>query len=187
VAVGENRYGEGREALMRATIRVVGRDGLRGFSYRAVAREAGVANTLIVHHFGSADGLLRETLEMAVNASIEGELENDTGELETLGLRLADFVASDPDLQAFQYEMLLEARRRPELRPALERVYDAYRDLIRRELVRMGHDEAGDALARVVFALMDGLVLQQVVFGDPGETERGLTRLRELLRTAPLP
>jgi hypothetical protein len=66
-------------------------------------------------------------------------------------------------------------------------VYDAYRDLIRRELVRMGHDEAGDALARVVFALMDGLVLQQVVFGDPGETERCLTRLRELLRTAPLP
>ncbi len=54
---------------MRATVKVVARDGLRGFTYRAVAREAGVTNALIAHHFGSARGLLRATLEMAKSAT----------------------------------------------------------------------------------------------------------------------
>jgi DNA-binding transcriptional regulator YbjK len=179
-----NRYGEGRDALMQATVEVVARDGLRGFSQRAVARRAGVASSLIAHHFGSSDGLLRATLEMAAEVSIARELEDVTGDVGTLGRDLARDVAEDPDLQTFQYEMLLEARRRPELRPLLQRVYDAYRDGLRRELERMGHDEPGDDLARVVFALMDGLVLQQVVFGQPADTERTLARMRELLRDA---
>ncbi len=169
---------------MRATVAVVARDGLRGFSQRAVAREAGVTSSLIAHHFGSSDGLLRATLEMAAEVSITRELEDVTGDVDALGRDLARDVAADPDLQTFQYEMLLAARRRPELRPLLQRVYDAYRNGLRRELMRMGHDEPTDDLARVVFALMDGLVLQQVVFGDAAQTERTLARMRQLLRDA---
>jgi AcrR family transcriptional regulator len=169
---------------MQATVAVVARDGLRGFSQRAVAREAGVASSLIAHHFGSSEGLLRATLEMAAEVSIARELEDVTGDVEALGRGLARDVAADPDLQAFQFEMLLEARRRPELRPLLQRVYDAYRNGVRRELMRMGYDEPTDALARAVFALMDGLVLQQVVFDEPAQTERTLERMRLLLQDA---
>jgi AcrR family transcriptional regulator len=167
---------------MQATVKVVARDGLRGFTYRAVAREAGVANTLIAHHFGSGENLLHATLQMAAEVSIARELETVTGDVESLGRDLAADVERDPDLQAFQFEMLLEARRRPELRPVLARVYDAYRDGVRRELERMGYEEPGDELARAVFALMDGLVLQQVAFADPEQTQRTLERLRALLR-----
>jgi AcrR family transcriptional regulator len=175
-------HGEGREALMRATVKVVARDGLRGFTYRAVAREAGVANTLIAHHFGSAKNLLQATVEMAAEVSLEGELGAVTADLESLGRSIGPAVARDPDLQVFQYEMLLAARHDPELRPVLERIYDTYRDGVRRELARMGFDEPGDSLARLVFALIDGLVLQQVLFEDADATDRTLDRLRRLLR-----
>ena len=46
-------YDEGREALLQAAVRVVADKGLRGLTFRAVAEEAGVNNTLVVHHFGS--------------------------------------------------------------------------------------------------------------------------------------
>lgn len=167
---------------MRATVKVVARDGLRGFTYRAVAREAGVANTLIAHHFGSAKNLLQATVEMAAEVSLEGELGAVTTDLESLGRSIGPAVARDPDLQVFQYEMLLAARHDPELRPVLERIYDTYRDGVRRELARMGFDEPGDSLARLVFALIDGLVLQQVLFEDADATDRTLDRLRRLLR-----
>lgn len=184
VGAGSQRvpHGEGREALMRATVKVVARDGLRGFTYRAVAREAGVANTLIAHHFGSGKNLLQATVEMAAEVSLEGELGAVTTDLESLGRSIGPAVARDPDLQVFQYEMLLAARHDPELRPVLERIYDTYRDGVRRELARMGFDEVGDSLARLVFALIDGLVLQQVLFEDADATDRTLDRLRLLLR-----
>jgi hypothetical protein len=37
------------------------------------------------------------------------------------------------------------------------------------------------ALTRLVFAALDGLVLQQLIFADPGATDAAIERLRELL------
>ena len=87
-------------------------------------------------------------------------------------------------LQAFQYELALEARRRPELMPAIERMYRGYIEATRRELMRLGLDEPTDHLARAVFVMLDGIVLQQTLFGDAAETEAVVERLRDLLRSA---
>jgi AcrR family transcriptional regulator len=179
------RHGQGREALLAATVHVVAREGLRGLTYRAVAEEAGVANTLVAHHFGTRDALLQAALEWAAEQSIGVSLlEPATGRLEDFATGLAAFVDEDADMQAFQYELALEARRRPELLPAVERMYGGYVEATRRELMRMGLDEPSDELARAVFALLDGIVLQQTLFGDAGATERVVERLRELLRSA---
>ena len=114
----------GAEALLRATVHVVAREGLRGLTYRAVAEEAGVANTLVAHHFGTRDALLQAALEWAAEQSIGVSLlEPATGRLEDFAAGLADLVAEDADMQAFQYELSLEGRRRPELRPAVQRMY----------------------------------------------------------------
>ena len=64
-------YGDGREALVSATVSVVADVGLRGMTLRAVADRAGVSNALIVHHFGSRQLLLVAALEWAVNTAIE--------------------------------------------------------------------------------------------------------------------
>lgn len=179
------RHGEGREALLRATVHVVAREGLRGLTYRAVAEEAGVANTLVAHHFGTRDALLQAALEWAAEQSIGiSLLEPATGRLEDFAAGLADLVAEDADMQAFQYELALEGRRRPELRPAVERMYASYVEATRRELMRLGLDEPTDDLARGVFALLDGIVLQQTLFGDAAATSAVVERLRALLRSA---
>lgn len=178
-------YGKGREALLRATVHVVAREGLRGLTYRAVAEEAGVANTLVAHHFGTRDALLQAALEWAAAQSIGVSLlEPATGQLDDLAAGLADLVREDADMQAFQFELALEARRRPELLPAVREMYSSYIAATRRELMRLGLDEPSDDLARAVFALLDGIVLQQTLFGDAAATERAVERLHGLLRAA---
>lgn len=39
------------------------------------------------------------------------------------------------------------------------------------------------ALVRLVFAALDGLMLQQLVFGRPADTEAAVAELQALLRT----
>ena len=49
-----------RARIRDAAIVLFGRDGFAGTSVRSVAREAGVSAGLVIHHFGSKDGLRSE-------------------------------------------------------------------------------------------------------------------------------
>ena len=176
-------YGEGREALLKAAIAVVARSGLRNLTYRAVAAEAGVAHGLVRHHFGSRDTLIKDALHYSVTQSIDTTaLESGSGDLGDLARNLAAAVSDDPDIQAFQYELILEARRRPELRQDVEVIYKTYRDAVYRALSAAGIDDRD--LAELVFCTLDGLVFQQLALGSPGATDKGLRQLRKLLETA---
>lgn len=177
------RYGEGREALLRAAVRVVSATGLRNLTYRAVAREAGVTHGLVAHHFGSRDALLEEALRYSLRVSVEvSSLESGTGRIEDFARDFGAFVDDDPELQAFQYELILESRRRPELRPYVEELYDHYRAAARRELERLGIDDP--AVADVAYAALDGLVFQQISVGNAESTNRSVAALRRLLVAA---
>lgn len=175
-------YGEGREALLKAVIAVVARSGLRNVTYRSVAAEAGVAHGLVRHHFGSRDTLIQEALHYSVTQSIDTTaLEVESDSLADLARNLANSVNDDPDIQAFQYELILEARRRPELRQYVEIIYKTYRDAVYRALSAAGIDDRD--LAELVFCTLDGLVFQQLALGNPEATEKGLRQLRKLLET----
>jgi len=176
-------YGEGREALLNAAVRVVARGGLRKLTYRAVAEEAGVTHGLVLHHFGSRDALIEEALAHTIRTSLStSALEPGTGEIADFSTGLTDMVEADPGNQAFQYELLLEARRRPELLPQIRALYDEYFDATQRELSRMLPADANRALARLIFAALDGLVLHQLVLGEPKVIDTALEELRSLLR-----
>jgi TetR/AcrR family transcriptional regulator, regulator of biofilm formation and stress response len=176
------RYGEGREALLRAAIRVVARGGLRQLTYRAVAAEAGVTHGLVAHHFGSREALLEEALRFSIERSVSSSLlEPGTRTVEDFASALAGIVADDPDLQAFQYELLLEARRQPQLRVYADELYETYRSATRRQLKALGADD--DALADVIFAALDGLVFQQLATQDAAATIASLERIRALIRS----
>ncbi|MFF5184224.1 TetR/AcrR family transcriptional regulator [Streptomyces sp. NPDC000345] len=176
-------YGEGREALLNAAVRVVARGGLRKLTYRAVAEEAGVTHGLVVHHFGSRDALIEEALAHTIRTSLSiSSLEPGTGKVTDFSSGLSEMVTADPGTQAFQYELLLEARRRPELLPQIRTLYDQYFDATRRELGRMLPAGADRALTRLVFAALDGLVLHQLVLGEPEVTDAALEELRSLLK-----
>jgi AcrR family transcriptional regulator len=175
------RYGEGRQALLEAAIRVIASRGLRGLTYRAVAAEAGVTHGLVQHHFGSRDAMIHEALAYSAEESIDvSSLEPRTGHLEDLARNLAGMVADNPEKPAFEYELALEARRRPELADYVREMYATYIAAAQRELQRAGLD-ADPALSRLVFAALDGLVFQQLVISGPKDTQASVDRLHEML------
>lgn len=175
-------YGRGREALLAAVIRVVAEGGLRNLTYRAVAREAGVAHGLVTHHFGSRDALLAAALRYSLERSIPAlTADPGSGRIDSLFDGLAEMVEADPATQAFQFELILEARRQPELRPLVEALYDAYRAALRAELDLTGLDWDDD-MVHLLFAALDGLVFQQTSMGDARATERSLAALRKVIR-----
>jgi hypothetical protein len=75
-----------------------------------------------------------------------------------------------------QYELILESRRRPELRPLVTSLYDTYRDATRRELARIGLADI-PGLDHAVFATLDGLVLQELAEPDPARMQSALDAL----------
>ncbi|MFF9571531.1 TetR/AcrR family transcriptional regulator [Streptomyces sp. NPDC014685] len=175
-------YGTGRVALLDAAVRVVARGGLRKLTYRAVAQEAGVTHGLVVHHFGSRDALIEEAVTHAIRSSLHSSaLDGGTGRPADFAAGLPAMVDSGPELQAFQYELLLEARRRPELLSHLRNLYEEYFEATRRELDRILPGPVSRGTSRLAFAALEGLVLHQLVFGEREATEEALAELRSLL------
>ncbi|MBP2390201.1 TetR/AcrR family transcriptional regulator [Aeromicrobium fastidiosum] len=175
-------YGGGREALLRAAVHVVATRGLRNLTFRAVATQAGMTHGLVRHHFGTRDALIEAALEHSIATSMEeGALEPATGELADFSASLPAAVSLKPETQAFQYELMLEARRTPALAHLTERLYASYREATQRALVAMG---LGDdpALTDLVFAALDGLVFDQLTQGiDEDRMGRAIERLRTIL------
>lgn len=180
------QYGSGRQALLEAVIRIVARDGLRNLTYRAVAREAGVANTLVSHHFGNRQAMLQAALELSLSRSVGYTTSAPgSGSITALFEDLAKVIAPDQDEMAFQYELILEARRRPELLLPVEELYAAYRSACARELQASGMADEPD-LVHLVIAAVDGLIFQQLCMPDAVAFSQALDRLRlllELVRT----
>ncbi len=160
-------YGDGRDALLAAVIDVVGQKGLRGVTYRAVAARAGVNHTLVTHYFGSIEGLLAATMEWAVQRSIqETGLERIVDFDEKFADSLIATVSAEPELQLFQFEMLLESRRNPEVRLLVERLYANYMSTVEDALRQRGL-RADDGVSLAIFAALDGLMLQFLTISDP--------------------
>src|SRR5687768_15506671 len=154
------QYGSGREALLDAAIAVVARRGLRYLTYRSVATEAGVTHGLVAHHFGSRDALLLAALRHSVQRSIDvTALRAESRTPDDFVRGFAEMVERDPDLHAFQYEVLLEARRSPEARRHASELYASYRSATREGLAGLGIVDG--PLSDLIFAALDGLVFQQ--------------------------
>src|SRR5436853_7823828 len=84
-----------------AAMRLFGRDGVAASSLRAVARAAGVSPGLIVHHFGSKEGLIRavdEAVLVRINLALS-EVPIEGPGTELIGERaevVAAFLRSQP-------------------------------------------------------------------------------------------
>lgn len=171
----------GRSALLRATVVVVAAGGLRALTYRAVATEAGVSHGLVRHHFGTRDQLVAEAMEYAIHTSLR-----DSNMLQP-SLTPAEFAAGieslaerEAAIQSFQYELLLECRRRPELRPLAELHYRAYREAISGQLARLGVDDSD--LTELIWFALDGIVFKQLVV--PEDVTPAVRRIRLLVEAA---
>lgn len=175
----------GRRALLQATITVVAQSGLRALTYRAVATEAGVSHGLVRHHFGSRDQLIAAALEFAVAESLRETSMTDAAgpaspaDAARFAAGIESLADRSTDMQAFQYELLLEARRRPELREHVERYYETYRRATGEQLRALGIED--EEFIEVIWFALDGLVFKHLVLGSASESERVLERIRRLV------
>jgi AcrR family transcriptional regulator len=181
---GRPGYGKGRDALITATIHIVAVQGFRKLTYRAVAQEAGVTHGTVQHHFANLDELLEAALEHCVKVSLDGSSQPpESDRIDDYVATLGDSVRNTLDEQVFQYELVLESRRRPDLRPHIDRYYENYRAATRASLQRMGlpHDIH---TVDVIFSALDGLVFRAVALGgdDLNALDAQLDRLRDILR-----
>lgn len=167
--------------MLEAVVGVATRRGLQRVSNRTVAEEAGVTHGLVSHHFGSRNEMIHEAVAHAAQESIDlSGLVPPTGRLDDFSAGLAELVAKDPDMQAFQFEVVLESRRMPELAEEARALYDTYLAAMHDALETLGINQT-PALTRTVFAALDGLVLQQLIYDDPDMTRAGVEELCELL------
>ncbi|WP_458778744.1 TetR/AcrR family transcriptional regulator [Arthrobacter sp. D3-16] len=177
-----SKYGTGREALLRAAVAVVAAKGLRGLTYRSVAEAAGVNNTLVAHHFGSRDALIAAALDWAAEQSIASSRLSEAAELGgSFTESLLELLLAEPELQVFQYEMILEARRRPELAGAVSVLYDNYVNALADALRASGLTRNVQVVARTLFASLDGLVLQYLAGVEREEIAASLKEVHDVL------
>jgi TetR/AcrR family transcriptional regulator, regulator of biofilm formation and stress response len=152
-----------REQILEAALRLIGRSGREAVTHRAVAEEAGVPLGSTTYYFDSRDDLLGQALEhvAASEAARYGELAGELRSVKTpaeLADRLiSELVAAAQDRVAYtaEYEIWLEAGRRPELHEAAQNWCDAEQRAVAVALESLGsEDPATDA--SIVVAAIDG-------------------------------
>lgn len=174
-------YGEGREALLRAAVTVVAHGGLRALTYRAVAEQAGVTHGLVRHHFGSRDALIVAATEYSLSPLlIASGVTGAQGSLDNFARGIPTMIQREQELVAFQYEVMLESIRRPELRPAVEQMLGGLRTSILDDLRQRGLSVT-PAFGAMVTAALDGIVLYGLTLRDPRFVQSALRELRGLL------
>jgi TetR/AcrR family transcriptional regulator, regulator of biofilm formation and stress response len=153
-----------REQILEATLRVIGREGRESVTHRAVAEEAGVPLGSTTYYFDSRDDLLQQALEYVSAHEVEryGRLSEELRSVKS-GRELADrllseLVSAAEDRVAYiaEYELWLEAGRRPELREAAQSWCDAEQRSVAGAMEALGSSDPR-ADASLVVAALDGL------------------------------
>ena len=165
----QDRSRRRREALLRATIELLGETGVRSVTHRAVAERAGVPLASTTYYFRSVHELVEEALKLHVAERV-AELQG----MATLALgiggasaadiaeRLAEvLVAAPTPILVAQYQMYLEAGRNPALQPAVAEALSAFEGLAAGMLRALGASDPEGA-AEAFVALLDGFALHRL-------------------------
>lgn len=180
---GRRLKGELRKReLIEATLDVVARSGIAGVSHRAVARAAGLAPTAAAYHFSTIDDLLTAALISCMEedaARMRALAREAVGDGEALLQAARNLVAArtEPGRLLAEYELFLQAARRPELRHATEDWLAAIDEFGRRYT-------DSPARLRMLRATVDGVLLHALLTDEPPAVEEYEALLRELLGVA---
>lgn len=165
-----------RRAILDAVLTIVGRDGAGSVTHRAVAKQADVPLAATTYYFASRDELLTEAFYRAAAEDI-AQLQRDAQSLATppvdvssLAARLCDIVdqwlAGDRLTLLAQYEISLEAARRPELAAASRAWTNAHVTALAPALRRLGTADPGRD-AWIVYSTLCGMVLDELAAPRP--------------------
>lgn len=183
----EERRGQRRDQILEAALRLIGSSGREAVTHRAVAEEAGVPLGSTTYYFNSRDDLLGQALEHVSAQEIERydglaeDLRRLNSPTELADRLLSELVSAAQDRIAYiaEYELWLEAGRRPELREAAQSWCDAEQRAVAGALEHLGSaDPRADA--SLVVAALDGL--GERVLAREEDPAQAATELRPELR-----
>ena len=180
--------------LVEAARRVLARDGVQGTTMRGVAAEAEVPLGTLSYVFGSKEQLLKAVIEDVTEEIAEaasGLAETDKGLEQAIRAGLDSFwtrlVVDERWLQVMQYELVMYSLRTPGLEDLARWQTERYCRIVA-AWCQQAANNAGelcavpfDALARVLVANVDGLILQYVADPDDRAPRHDLAMLTEML------
>jgi DNA-binding transcriptional regulator YbjK len=176
---GERR----RSAILAAALRVIAERGVSATTHRAVAEAAGVPTSTTTYYFRSLDELLDEALLVFVREEAErlravaDELEGrPVPPAEVARVLVAELQAGRGPTDVAQFELYLEASRRPSLRNAARASLDLYAEIAEAALRAAGSPRPEEG-ARIFVALLDGLGLHRIASGVEQDLEQTLITL----------
>jgi DNA-binding transcriptional regulator YbjK len=187
-ARGERR----RSELLDAAIHLIGAHGIDGVTHRAVAAAAGVPAASTSYYFRSKDELIHEALRTLAEREIErlrerrAALGEGVADLEQTTAALAAWIEDQMSPEGrvamlAQYQLQLEAARRPEAREILEAWKEGTDELSEAAMRSLGATDVRTAGILLVCAI-DGLRLRLLASGhEPLVGERLRAVLRALL------
>lgn len=178
-----------REKALAAVVGAALKDGIADKSLRGIAEAAGTSHRMLIHHFGSREGLLVEVIR-AVEArqrAVLSELTGEPGEDPVAqGLRFWAHLRS-PDLAPQErlfyevYGQALQGRRWAQ--PLLDGIVENWiGPLAARLEAEAGADaETARIIARLQVAVGRGLLLDVLATGDDREVDATLRYFLEML------
>jgi TetR/AcrR family transcriptional regulator, regulator of biofilm formation and stress response len=173
-ARGERR----RDAILEAALRLIADQGVSAVTHRAIAAEAEVPLASTTYYFESLDELLEEALLLFVNREAErlGLLAERLEGLDLPPLETAALFRAELETNVAQFELYLEASRRPRLSEVARRCLDLYEGVAESALRASGAPDPG-TYARAFVALFDGYGLHRIAGGDDQGFEDALMAL----------
>ncbi|GAA2353316.1 TetR/AcrR family transcriptional regulator [Nonomuraea africana] len=160
-----------RQRLLQAAVPLVGEVGWGAVTTRLVAERAGVNPALVHYHFASVTDLLiaactgharllieRSAKELTEHADVSEGVDWLLGEL-------SRYSGTDPESLPL-VEAFLAAGRIPGLRAELAVIAAEFRAHVAEWLRAHGHDHDADALAGLLAAVVDGVILHRTVDPD---------------------
>jgi DNA-binding transcriptional regulator YbjK len=185
-----------RQRILRATLQLIGEQGIGAVSNRRVAAAAGVALGSLTYHFPSQTQLLRDSLlahvadEVARLEQIAADIRASATKAEQVAIeveKMARRAATSYEPIA-ELELHLHAARDPELQDASRRCFEAYEDFAAASLEALGAAEPSRH-ARAVVTLITGTTVRRLGTGDldaPGTADALLTLLKGAAARTPL-
>jgi len=169
---------ERRTALLAAALRVIGREGMRGASTRAIAAEAGMPTASFHYVFTGYDAMVEQLVADVLDAQAEAvaavveTADTLRGFVEGALQGWLDRTAAEPDSEVALHEIVAWSRSSPERRHVAVLVYERYTASIdgfmqlaeARFGVRWAIPSAD--VARFVLVLTDGVAAHWLVDRD---------------------
>ena len=177
-----------RDRLLAAAVDHVAGNGVAGLSLRELAAAIGTSHRMLIHHFGSKEGLLVEVVkvvETRQRTALADLTTTDDMSLEEAGRRFWEQL-TDPALDAQErlfFELYGQALQgRPWALPLLDGVVDDWIEALAPLLAAAGTPKKTSKTdARLSLAVARGLLLDLLATGNREAVTTAMTRFQSLL------